>query len=101
MNWVTKKFYLKSEDGFGEVNTVLVDAVLIETGAEVVLVVLELFESVVVDAGGGGVHGGVVGGVPPIFDDDTTVSSMGTGFGSWSLMFWRPLPSWHDCEQVV
>ena len=60
----------------------MVDAVLIETGAEVVLVVLELFESVVVDAGGGGVHGGVVGGVPPIFDDDTTVSSMGTGFGS-------------------
>ena len=46
------------------------------------LVVLELFESEFVDAGGGGVHGGVVGGVPPIFDDDTTVSSMGTGFGS-------------------
>ena len=65
---------LKSEEGFGEVNTVV----------EVVDVVDEVSD--VVDANvGGGVFGGVVGDVEPSrVDDDTTVSSMSTGLCSWS-----------------
>ena len=58
-------------------------------GVEVVMVVLES-EGVVVEFGGG-LHGGVEGGVPPILDDETTVSSIGTGLCSWSRMFWRPI----------
>ena len=57
-------------------------------GVEVVMVVLES-EGVVVEFGGG-LHGGVEGGVPPILDDETTVSSIGTGLCSWSRMIWRP-----------
>ena len=67
---------LKSEEGFGEVNTVV----------EVVDVVDEVSD--VVDGPnvvGGGVFGGVVGDVEPSrVDDDTTVSSMSTGLCSWS-----------------
>jgi len=67
---------LKSEEGFGEVNTVV----------EVVDVVDEVSD--VVDGPnvvGGGVFGGVVGDVEPSrVDDDTTVSSMSTALCSWS-----------------
>jgi hypothetical protein len=63
---------LKSEDGFGEVNTV-VEAVEVGAAAEVVVEELEA----------GGVVGGVVHG-DPIDDDTTVVSSMGTGLCSWS-----------------
>jgi hypothetical protein len=63
---------LKSEDGFGEVNTV-VEAVKVGAAAEVVVEELEA----------GGVVGGVVHG-DPIDDDTTVVSSMGTGLCSWS-----------------
>ena len=78
--------YLKSEDGLGDVNTVVVEAVLVLGTDEVIVVVLEL-ESGMVDTVvllGGGVQGGVEGGVPPILDDETMVSSMSTGLCSWS-----------------
>lgn len=83
---------LKSEDGLGDVNTVVVEAVLVLGTDEVIVVVLEL-ESGMVDTVvllGGGVQGGVEGGVPPILDDETTVSSIGTELCSWSRMIWRP-----------
>ena len=85
--------YLKSEDGLGDVNTVVVEAVLVLGTDEVVVVVLEIESGVVFDTVvvlGGGVHGGVDGGVPPILDDETTVSSIGTELCSWSRMIWRP-----------
>ena len=77
----------------GDVNTVVVEAVLVLGTDEVVVVVLELESGVVFDTVvvlGGGVHGGVDGGVPPILDDETTVSSIGTELCSWSRMIWRP-----------
>ena len=76
----------------GDVNTVVVEAVLVLGTDEVIVVVLEL-ESGMVDTVvllGGGVQGGVEGGVPPILDDETTVSSIGTELCSWSRMIWRP-----------
>ena len=76
----------------GDVNTVVVEAVLVLGTDEVIVVVLEL-ESGMVDTVvllGGGVQGGVEGGVPPILDDETMVSSIGTELCSWSRMIWRP-----------
>ena len=67
-------------------------------GVEVVMVVLES-EGVVVEFGGG-LHGGVEGGVPPILDDETTVSSIGTGLCSWSRMFWRPISIYQNQNSI-
>ena len=68
---------LKSEDGFGDVNTV-------------VEFVEALVEKVSDPDVGGGVFGGVVGDVDPNrVDDETTVSSMSTGLCSWSRIIYR------------
>jgi len=72
---------LKSEDGLGDVNTVVVEAVLVLGTDEVIVVMVDTVVLL-----GGGVQGGVEGGVPPILDDETTVSSIGTELCSWSRM---------------
>ena len=76
---------LKSDEGLGEVNTVVevVDA-LVDEVSEPIDVVAVLIQV------GGGVFGGVVGDVEPSrVDDETTVSSMSTGLCSWSRIIFR------------
>lgn len=74
---------LKSDEGLGDVNTVVdvVDA-LVDEVSEPMVVDKPALDPMQV---GGGVFGGVVGDVEPSrVDDETTVSSMSTGLCSWS-----------------
>ena len=69
---------LKSDDGFGEVNTEVVVVDPVEAGG---------VEAV---GGGGGVFGGVVGEAEPnLVELLTSVSSISTGLCSWSLILKR------------
>ena len=81
---VSKELTLKSDDGLGDVNTVVV----VEVDA-----VVEFAMEFGVEGLGGGVFGGVEGEFPPppgvafIVDEET--SSMSTDLCSWSLI-WIP-----------
>ena len=72
---VSRELTLKSDEGLGEVNTVVVEVDAVE------VVEVKLGEVVL----GGGVFGGVEGESPGAIEDDET-SSMSTDLCSWSLI---------------